>query len=92
MRWSGSYRVTAPELVRYVIALLMLALTLYSGLVVSRKLERVREKMAGGMDAVPKADPRRVEFSRLHRLSTTLMAFNLLLGLALAVMFAIEEY
>jgi uncharacterized membrane protein len=93
MRWAGSYRhhLTAPELVRYVIALLMLGLTLYSGLVVSRRLESVRAKMAGGVDSAPKTDPRRVEFNRLHRLSTTLMAFNLLLGFALAVMFAMEE-
>ncbi len=99
MRWSGSYgttesdfvRLSPSELVRYVIALLMLALALYSGLVVTRRLERIRNKMPGGVDRVPKDDPRRVEFNRLHRVSTTLMAFNLLLGLALAVMFAIES-
>ena len=91
MRWAGSRRMTASELLRYVIAALMLGLTLYSGLVLARRLDRAREQMAGGVDRVPKDDPRRVEFNRLHRLSTTLMAFNLLLGLALAVMFAIED-
>ena len=91
LRWGNSYRVTAPELVRYVIALLMLGLSLFSGLVVSRKLDRVRAEMSGGIDSVPKADPRRAEFNRLHRLSTTLMAFNLLLGFALAIMFALQE-
>jgi uncharacterized membrane protein len=91
MRWSGSYRMVGSEVVRYVIALVMLGLALYSGLIISRQLERVRARMAGGVDRVPKGDPRREEFNQLHRRSTTVMAFNLLLGLALAVMFAAES-
>ncbi|MGH9767178.1 MAG: hypothetical protein ACREAB_07060, partial [Blastocatellia bacterium] len=62
-----------------------------SGLVVSRKLDRLRGRMSAGIDRTPKDDPRRVEFNSLHRISTTLMAFNLLLGFAMAVMFAIED-
>lgn len=93
LRWAGSFnhRLAASEVTRYVIALLMLALSLYSGLAVSRKLDRLRERMPNGIDRRPKDDPDRVEFNNLHRLSTTLMAFNLLLGLAMAVMFALED-
>jgi uncharacterized membrane protein len=93
MRWAGSFnhQLTATEITRYTIALLMLGLALYSGLVISRKLDLLRGRMPSGIDRTPKDDPRRVEFNNLHRISTTLMAFNLLLGFAMAVMFAIEE-
>jgi uncharacterized membrane protein len=93
MRWAGSFnhRLYASEITRYVIAALMLAIALYSGIVVSRKLDRLRARMPGGIDHTPKDDARRVEFNNLHRLSTTLMAFNLLLGFAMAVMFALED-
>ncbi|HZS05884.1 MAG TPA: DUF4149 domain-containing protein [Blastocatellia bacterium] len=90
IRWGGSWHgLTAPELVRYIIALLMVVLALYSGLVVSRKLDQLRERMAGGIDRVPKDDPRRVEFNKLHGVSMTLVAFNVLLGFAMAVMFVL---
>ena len=94
MRWAGSYRheLQASELTRYVIAALMLALSLVSGLGVSRKLDALRARMPAGIDRTPKDDPRRVEFNNLHRVSTTLLAFNLLLGLAMAVMFALQDY
>lgn len=93
LRWVGSFnhRLAASEVTRYVIAALMLGLALYSGLAVSRKLDKLREKLPRGIDQTPKDDPLRVEFNNLYRLSTTLMAFNLLLGLAMAVMFALED-
>jgi len=93
MRWAGSFdhNLSASEMTRYVIGVLMFGLSLYSGLVITPKLDEVREKMPGGIDHTPKSDPRRKAFNNLHRVSTTLMAFNLLLGLALAVMFALED-
>lgn len=93
MRWAGAFnhRLRASEITRYAIAALMLGLALYSGLIISRKLDQLRARMPSGVDRTSKADPRRVEFNRLHRISTTLMAFNLLLGFAMAVMFALEE-
>jgi uncharacterized membrane protein len=93
MRWAGSFNhhLHASQITRYLIATLMLGLSLYSGLVVSRKLDRMRARMSAGIDRVSKDDPRRIEFNNLHRLSTTLMAFNLLLGFAMTVMFALEE-
>lgn len=91
MRWAGRYNhhLYAAEVTRYVIAAIMLALSLYSGIAISGKLEKLRAGMTAGIDRTPKDDPRRVEFNNLHRLSTTVMAFNLLLGLALAVLFAL---
>jgi uncharacterized membrane protein len=91
MRWAGAFnhQLYASEVTRYAIAALMLGIALYSGLVVSRRLDQLRARMPAGVDHTPKNDPRRVEFNGLHRISTTLMAFNLLLGFAMAVMFAI---
>ena len=82
MRWAGSRRMHAAEVVRYVVAALMLGLALYSGLIVTRRIERLRATPGGGA---------KDEFNRLHRLATTLTAFNLLLGYALAIMLAAEE-
>jgi uncharacterized membrane protein len=93
MRWAGAFNhhLYASEITRYAIAALMLGIALYSGLVVSRRLDKLRARMPAGIDHTPKNDPRRVEFNNLHRISTTLMAFNLLLGFAMAVMFALGD-
>ncbi|MCI0338579.1 MAG: DUF4149 domain-containing protein [Acidobacteria bacterium] len=93
MRWAGSYnhRLNASEFTRYIIAFLMLGISLFSGVVISRKLDRMRSRMPAGIDHVAKDDPRRVEFNNLHRLSMTLMSFNLLLGFAMVVMFALRD-
>jgi uncharacterized membrane protein len=85
LRWAGSFNhhLYASDVTRYAIAALMLSLALYSGLVISRRLDKLR--------GAPKDDTRRAEFNSMHRLSTTIMAFNMLLGLAMAVMFALNE-
>jgi len=88
VRWAGSYRMQAAEVVRCIIALLMLCLTFYSGLVLLRKIEKLREALAGG---ATKDDLPRAEFNSLHRRATTLMAFNVLLGFALAALFALQD-
>ncbi len=93
MRWAGAFNhfLYASEITRYSVAALMLGIALYSGLFVSRRLDRLRARMPAGVDHTPKNDPRRVEFNNLHRISTTLMAFNLLLGFAMAVLFALGD-
>ncbi|MDQ3010041.1 MAG: hypothetical protein M3X11_04985, partial [Acidobacteriota bacterium] len=58
---------------------------------ISRKLDDLHKEMPNGIDRMAKDAPHRIKFNNLHRLSTTLMAFNLLLGLAMAVMFALED-
>ena len=93
MRWAGDFnhQLYASEITRYSIAALMLVIALYSGLGVSRRLDQLRARMPAGIDHTPKNDPRRVEFNNLHRISTTLMAFNLLLGFAMVVLFALGD-
>jgi uncharacterized membrane protein len=79
----------AALLVRLVIVIVMLGFTLYSGLFVSRRIESLRSRTPEGIDHLAKKDPLREQFNSLHRLSTTIMAFNLLLGVALAVLFVV---
>jgi uncharacterized membrane protein len=79
----------AALLVRLVIVIVMLGLTLYSGLSVSRRIDSLRSRTPDGIDHLAKKDPLREQFNSLHRLSTTIMAFNLLLGVALAVLFVV---
>lgn len=58
----------------------MLALTLVSQFGVARRMQALRANMVE-IDAVAPSDPRRVEFNRLHRISTGLEQAVLLLGL-----------
>jgi uncharacterized membrane protein len=94
LRYYGrfSHSLYAAEVIRYAIAATMLALTLYTGIVIARRLEGLRERMEGGIDRLAKDDPRRVEFNRLHRQSTGITAFSLLLGITMAVLFGMEVY
>jgi uncharacterized membrane protein len=82
LRWLGGYRVLAAELVRYVIVVLMLALAAYSGFVLTPKIEKLRAELGNAA----KNDARREQFNSQHRLATTLMVFQLVLGLALVVL------
>lgn len=59
----------------------MLALTLASQFGVSRRMQRLRADMVE-IDSVAANDPRRVEFNRLHRVSTGLEQAVLVMGLA----------
>jgi len=94
LRYYGrfSHSLYTVEVIRYAIAATMLALTLYTGIVIARRLEGLRERMEGGIDRLAKDDPQRVEFNRLHRQSTGIMAFSLLLGITMAVLFGMEVY
>jgi len=58
---------------RTAIAAGMLATTLYSGLVVLRRIDAVQQAAGGLASRLDVADPRRVRFDELHRLSTRLM-------------------
>lgn len=58
----------------------MLALTLVSQFGVSRRMQALRADMVE-IDRVAAGDPRRVDFNRLHRISTGLEQAVLLLGL-----------
>jgi hypothetical protein len=64
------------------IVLVMLAASVYSGAVLSPRIERLRDEV-GSPSALAATDPRRVEFGRLHGLSTVLMLVNIAGGLVL---------
>jgi hypothetical protein len=58
--------------IRVGIIVVMLGLTLYSGLVIGPRIETLQQAVAGPMNQLPVDDPRRIEFDGLHSLSTTL--------------------
>lgn len=62
------------------LVVVMLALTLVSQFGVSRRMQALRAEMVE-IDAVAQTDPRRVEFNRLHRISTGLEQAVLVMGL-----------
>lgn len=62
--------------IRFGLVTAMLAMTLYSGRVVSPRAERLLQDMGAPIQSLSASDPRRIEFGRLHRLSTTLMGMT----------------
>jgi hypothetical protein len=68
---------------RLVIASLMAAAALYSGLVLSAQIERVRSAATGAPSSLAVDDPRRVEFGRLHQMSSALAMIPILGGMML---------
>jgi len=65
------------------ILLLMLIATLYAGIVVAGRIAQLQATMTVAPSSLPDGDPRRIEFGRLHLLSTSLQLVPLLGGLAL---------
>jgi uncharacterized membrane protein len=72
----------AVDLLRLLLVLKLLSLTLVSVMGIRPKMEALRAA-AGGLYNLPDADERRLEFSRLHRLSSSLFVVNLALGILL---------
>jgi uncharacterized membrane protein len=76
----GAMRVLGPRPahsgLRAIIVIVMLAVALYSGLVVLRQIDAVQAD-AGGLPSRLPADARRIRFDSLHLLSTRLMMFNI---------------
>jgi putative copper export protein len=67
----------------------MLGLAAYSRLALTPELRRVREELGEGLDRVPREDPRRAAFGRLHGFSVLCVLGEITLGafaLALSVM------
>jgi uncharacterized membrane protein len=63
----------------------MLAVALYSGIVVLGNVAQIQQEVGGLPSRLPAGDARRVRFDALHVLSTRLMMLNV--GLALALLF-----
>ena len=78
--------------IRLAIAVLMLAGSLYSGMVVSSRIERVRQEIGPAVapSSLPATDPRRIEFGRLHAQST-LVQLVPLLGGAVLMLFELRD-
>ena len=68
---------------RLAIATVMLATTLYSGLVLSRQVERARLDAGSAPSSLPEGDPRRAAFGRLHAMSTLIQIVPVAGGLVL---------
>jgi len=62
---------------------MMVAATLYSGFVLTGRIERIQREAGVPSLTLPDGDPVRAEFNRLHRLSVALMGFNVVGGLVL---------
>jgi hypothetical protein len=77
----GAMRVLGPRPaqsgLRALIVVVMLAVALYSGLVVLREIDAVQAAAGGLPSRLPAADARRIRFDALHQLSTRLMMFNI---------------
>jgi hypothetical protein len=65
------------------IVVLMLAATAYAGIVVASRIRDLQKEIGVAPSSLPEGDARRVEFGRLHGLSTALQLVPLLGGLAL---------
>jgi uncharacterized membrane protein len=67
------------------IVTVMLAAAAYAGIVVASRIATLQREIGAAPSSLPDGDPRRVEFGRLHGLSTVLQLVPLLGGLALLV-------
>ena len=68
---------------RAAVAILMLAATAYAGIAVAGRIRDIQRQIHVAPSSLPADDPRRIEFGRLHGLSTSLQLVPLLGGLAL---------
>jgi uncharacterized membrane protein len=62
---------------------LMLALTMYADMVAAPRIDELQSQVSGPMNQLDAGDARRVEFDRLHGLSTTLIVMAIGGGLVL---------
>jgi len=70
----------------------MVSLSVITAQYISPKIDQIRQDTAGNVSSLPDTDPRRVEFGRLHGLSTILMLATLIGGVGLIWMEADEKH
>ena len=87
---TGVYprQVLRPPLVTVVV---MLLLTAYSQFSIIPRMETYRTAAGGVIDAVPKSDPNRAGFDRLHNQSTHVEECVMIAGLLLVLLLARAE-
>lgn len=78
--------------IRMWVAAGMLAASVTSVLYVTPRVERLRAGASGSLASLPDDDPTRVEFSRWHAASTSLMALTLAAGVGLLWMEATDRH
>ena len=80
-------RILGPKPVHFaaraLIVLAMLAVAIYSGLVVLERIDDIQAAVGTLPSRLPATDPRRIEFDGLHTLSTRLMSVNIVGALVL---------
>ena len=59
--------------IRVALIAVMLALTMYSDMVAAPRIDALQSEVSGPMNQLPATDARRLEFDRLHGLSTSLI-------------------
>jgi hypothetical protein len=69
--------------IRVALIAAMLALTMYSGIALAPRIDELQAGVPGPMNHLSADDARRIEFDRLHRLSTSLAMATIVGGLAL---------
>jgi hypothetical protein len=69
--------------IRVALILAMIAVTLYADRVAAPRIDELQAQVNGPMNQLPASDARRVEFDRLHSLSTSLTLAAMLGGLVL---------
>jgi hypothetical protein len=69
--------------IRVALIVVMLALTLYSDRVAARRIDELQSQVSGPMNQLEPGDVRRIEFDRLHNLSTYLTMAAIFGGLVL---------
>lgn len=74
------------DVVRVVIALLMVGLVVYSTAVIRSRLDAIRSAMGKPIDELTEDDPQRIEYNKYHKLSTRIYGIVLFLGIALIVL------
>jgi hypothetical protein len=80
----------AAFVLRAAIIAAMLAIALYSGVLVSREIAQIQASAGGPVSHLPDSDPRRARFEALHRTSAALMTINMGLGLVSLFWYARE--
>jgi hypothetical protein len=69
--------------IRVAVIAAMVACTMYSGLVAAPRIDELQAASAGPVNELPADDMRRLEFDRLHSLSTSLAMATIIGGLVL---------
>ena len=69
--------------IRVALIFAMLALTAYADRIAAPRIDELQAQVSGPMNALPASDARRIEFDRLHGLSTSLTMAAMLAGLVL---------